>query len=534
MPGTVGMEAPCCLAAMTKKTHIVLLLLILAAGFLLRYAGFAWGQGYRDSAITDELDAYRAGLRFLAGEREALYIAQPNFPRLGTGHLPGPLLAMFWATPLRFGGGPEAVMLLLIALDTLVIYIVYVLAKRMLGAAAGLSAALFYATAPWPVYYSIGCWNPQFMAALGALLALALWDVVTRPRSRKIFWVCLLLAVMPQFHAFGLFLGPPIALLLWFRRREISTTWLALGLLGSLMLYTPYIVGEAGTHWDNTRRVLGGGNDSFSFGCLKGLSLLPVCLSNLFNSVFSYSFTEYRQFGRAEFGSFWVLGFFNLLSLGLAMVFLGNLLVEVARAMRGHWRHPHQAFERAPAVVFIALLVVLPLLIFLATGRNFSSRYMVLLLPLLSLLPAMWIMKLPSLPRVRNLAAACLVLTAVFNVILGLAFYRFQARQIAAGPYFIPSFRHMEEVRQDLLASAGPDRRIALDTSAFPVLQHNKQERGLNALAAYVELCERYRRPVNDPQAVQLFRAQAETNFVDAGQIVVYQGNGIALVTPHS
>jgi hypothetical protein len=519
---------------MTKKTHIVWLLLILAAGFLLRYAGFAWGQGYRDSAITDELDAYRAGLRLLAGERDALYIAQPNFPRMGSGHLPGPLLALFWAMPLRSGGGPEAVMLLLIALDTLVIYIVYVLAKRLLGVTAGLWAALFYATAPWPVYYSIGCWNPQFMAALGALLALALWDVLTRPQSRQIFWVCLLLAMMPQFHAFGLFLGPSIALLLWFRRREVNVRWLALGLVGCLALYTPYIVGESGTHWDNTRRVLGGGKDSFSFGCLKSLTLLPVCLSNLFNSVFSYSFKEYEEFGRAEFGSFWVLGFFNLLSLGLGVVFIGNLLLEFARAMRGHWRRPQQAFERAPAVVFISLQVLLPLLVFLLTGRNFSSRYMVLLLPLLSLLPAMWIMKLPSLTRARNLAITGLALTAVFNIMLGLAFYQSQARQIADGPYFIPSFRHMEQVRQELVASAGPDRRIALDTSAFPVSLQNKQGRGLHALAVYIDLCERYRRPVNDPRAVQLFMAQAETNFVDAGQIVVYQGNGIVLVTPRS
>jgi Dolichyl-phosphate-mannose-protein mannosyltransferase len=519
---------------MTKKTHILLLLLILAAGFLLRYTGFVWGQGYRDSAITDELDAYRAGLRLLAGEREALYIAQPNFPHKGTGHLPGPLLALFWATPLRFGGGPEAVMVLLIALDTLVIYIVYVLAKRMLDATAALWAALFYATAPWPLYYSIGCWNPQFLAPLGALLVLALWDVMTHSQSRKIFWVCLLQAMMPQFHAFGLFLGPSILLLLGFRRREINKTWLALGLLGCLALYTPYIFGEVGTHWDNTRRVLGGGENSFTFGCLKSLTLLPVCLSNLFNSALSYSFRVYEQFGRAEFGSFWVLLFFNLLSLGLGIVFVGNLLVEFARAVRGHWRRPQEAFERAPAIVFISLMVLLPLLVFLPTGRNFSSRYLVLQLPLLSLLPAMWITKLPSLPRVRYFGTACLVLTTVFNVVLCLAFYRFQARQIADGPYFIPSFRHMEQVRQELLASAVPDRRIELDTSAFPVSPQDKQGRGLHALADYVGLCERYRRPVNDSQAVQLFRAQAETNFVDAGQIVVHQGNGIALVTPRS
>ncbi len=525
------MEAPRCLDPMTKNTHIAWLLLILAAGFLLRYAGFVWGQGYRDSAITDELDAYRTGVQLLAGDREALYIAQPNFPRMGTGHLPGPLLALFWAMPLRFGGGPETVMLLLIALDTLVIYVVYVLARRILGATPALWAALFYATAPWPVYYSIGCWNPQFLAPLGALLALALWDVVARPASRKIFWVCLLLAMMPQFHAFGLFLGPSILLLLWFRRREINKTWLALGLLGCLALYTPYIVGETGTHWDNTRRMLGGGTEPFTFGCLKSLTLLPVCLSNLFNSVFSYSFKEYRDFGGSEFGSFWVLGLFNLLSLGLALVFVGNLLMEFARAMRGHWLRPQQAFDRSPAVVFITVMALLPLLVFLLTGRNFSSRYLILLLPLLSLLPAMAIMKWASLPRARTLAAACLVLSAVFNVILSLGFYRFQSRAIADGPYFIPSFRKMETVRHRL---TGPtDGPVQIDASGFARGLKDKQGRGMHALADYVSICNERLDPTGT-QPMRFFTAVAVTNLVDGAPGVVYQGNGIALVAPRS
>ncbi len=519
---------------MTKKTHITFLFLIIVGGFLLRYACLLWGQGYRESAITDELEAYRVARGFLAGEREAMYIAQPNFPQAHTGHLPGPLMTLFWAVLLRLGGGPETVMIMLLVLDTMVIGIVYALGKRMLGGAQALWAALFYATAPWPVYYSIGCWNPQYLAPLGALLALTLWNVMTRPASRQIFWVCLLWAMMPQFHAFGVFLTPSIVLLLGIRWREINRTWLVLGMLACMALYTPYIIGEAGNHWDNTRRILSGGKDAFTFGSFKSLTLLVVCLSNLFNSPLSYHFNDYREFGRAAFGSFWVLAGFNLLSLTLALLFIGNLLVELFRTMLGHWLRPREAFERAPAIVFLGIFILVPLLIFLVTGRNFSSRYLVVLMPLLSLLPAMWIARMQALARWRTLATTCLVATVGFNVVLSLLFFHEQARAIAEGPYFIPSFRRMEEVRQKLAAVAGTGKHIAVDDSAFTQSPTDKQARGVHSLAAYLRIWERYRPQAKAAKEVQWFRALSATNLVDARDRVVYQGNGIVLLGPRS
>ncbi|MGA2222304.1 MAG: hypothetical protein ABSH21_11135 [Verrucomicrobiia bacterium] len=519
---------------MTKRSEIVLLLVIIAAGLSLRLYGLYWGQGYCESATFDELDAYRVGLGLLHGEKQAMYIAQPNFPRAGTGHLPGPLMAIFWAIPLRLGGGPETVMLMLIALDTAVIYFLYLLANKMMGGAAALWAALFYATSPWPVYYGIGCWNPQFMAPLSGLLGLALWGVMSQPRSRQIFWVCLLLAMIPQFHAFGVFLVPSILLLLSFRFREINWKWAALGALASFLLCIPYIVGEMANHWDNTRRILANGREFFSLGCLKSLTLPVACLSNLFNSPLGYGLTDYREFGRAVFGSFVVLGLFNLLSLGLSVVFVGNLVVQFARAMRGKWLRPARAFVESRVSVFLALLLFLPLILFLPTGRNFQSRYVILLLPLLCLLPGLWITKAMAVSRWRKAGLACVALTVGFNVILDLSFYRYQGRLIAGGQYFIPSFRKMEQARQKLQADAGPGRRIEVDASAFPSMPRYKQGRGMHALAQYVEICEQAEARPDSQQPVPVYRAQADTNFVDASQIVVYQGNGIALVRPRS
>src|SRR5580693_5428347 len=177
---------------MPKRIKIILLIGIIALGFLLRWASFYWGEGYEHSRIGDELEAYRYALGLRAGEERATYIGQPNFRG---GKLAGPLWAWFWLAGLKIGGSPEAVCLLMLVLNTFVIYFVYRLAESILGSNYSLWAALFCATSPWAVFFSGGCWNPLIMAFFGGLLYWALWDVVTRPNSRSVFWVCVLLAL---------------------------------------------------------------------------------------------------------------------------------------------------------------------------------------------------------------------------------------------------------------------------------------------------------------------------------------------------
>jgi hypothetical protein len=41
---------------------MALLLAIIVIGFVLRWTGLEWGEGYRLSAISDEIEAYQVGL----------------------------------------------------------------------------------------------------------------------------------------------------------------------------------------------------------------------------------------------------------------------------------------------------------------------------------------------------------------------------------------------------------------------------------------------------------------------------------------
>lgn len=503
---------------MSRRTQNLSLLLIIVLGLSLRLVGFQWHQGYQFSAIGDEIEAYQTGLRLLAGDREALHLGQPNFK---AGKVPGPLWAMLWAAGIRWGSGPETVILMLIALNTVVIWLVFVLGKNLFDPAHGLWAALLMATAPLPVCYSLGCTNPGMMAVLGALLYLALWAVIRQPKSAHIFWVVVVLAMMPQFHMICVFLIPPVVLLLVLRRREIHWRWLLAGLAAAAILYAPYVWGETQTHWINTRRYFVN-QDKFSAGSLNALTTPVGSLANLIESNGGRRFTDYRSFGNAVFGSFYVLAAFNALSLLLSVLAIGSFIGAFFRSLRRHGWKLGDALASAPAVVFIGVMLLLPVLLFLPTGATFNGRYAIVAHPLLFLLPAMLLAQV----RYRGLILAGVAVTIAFNLYLCPAFFHYQNERIAHADYFIPSFRKMESVYQRIRADVRANDQPQLVAVGFPADRDAPLTHGADLLARYVNL----RGQFDHPGAPRRFRVEPRNSLIDKTGRIVYQGNGIAVV----
>jgi 4-amino-4-deoxy-L-arabinose transferase-like glycosyltransferase len=512
--------------AMSRRIRISLLIGIMCLGFLLRLGGLCWGEGYHLAAIGDELLAYRVALSLDAGEERAFYIGQPNF---NTGKLPGPLWALFWLVGLKFGSSPEAVGLMMIILHTCVIYLVYRLAENIFGPQYSLWAALFYATSPWAVHYSVMAWNPIPMAFFGALLYLALWNVVTHPNSRNVFWVCVLLAIMPQFHMMVMFIAPVVMLLLWWSPSRLNRRWLAAGVTVSLLLYVPYIIGEIGHGWENTRRILDG-RTSVSFSVLKILTLPITMLSNLMSSVTGRDFSEYRALGEACFGSFWVLGAFNALSLALSLMIVGSFLAQLTDSLRGNWRSPKQAFATAPREVFVGSLLILPLLLFVSSLVDFSSRYLIGLFPLLFQLPAVFMVRGLDGSRWRGLVRAAMLVTVAFNILFSVMYFNHQAAVIANADYFLPSFPKMESVRQRLKADAGANCRVRIDDASFVKTMARKYTEGVIDLAKYVDLREQYDPLASQARRVKTYQVHVTSRALNANERVVCATNGIAFV----
>ncbi|MGD0057919.1 MAG: hypothetical protein ABSD58_00735 [Verrucomicrobiia bacterium] len=514
---------------MTKRVEIALLLAIIVVGFVLRWTGLEWGEGYQPSAIGDEIEAYRVGLGLVHGERQAFYLGEPEDSGV---HVAGPLFALCWAGLLLAGGGPDAMTATIIVLSMFGIILVYLLAKRLFNGPVALWASLFCATSPWPVYNSVGCWSPPFMAVLGAALYLALWDVMTRPRSAQVFWVMLIPAAMLQFHMFGMFLLPGILVLLGLRFPEVNRRWLIAGLVAAVLLYVPYVVGETLNDWENTRKFLSVHN-SFSVASFKSLSLPVAAMSSYFASAVGGRFAEYGQFGDDMFGSFGVVLTFNALSIVLAVVFVAHFVRRLIAALRGNWWAPRRAWAAAPATVFAGVLLLTPLLLFALIGRNYASRYVIVEYPLLFLLPALFLTA-PIGPRWRKLIGAAVTLTVGFNLLLTPAFFRYQRNLIDHGDYFVASFRRMEQVHQQLVADAGPACRVRVDPAAFAGPRFASTNCGPWLLATYVDVVEHYDPQRQAAQQVQVYRAERLANLAEGRAAVVYAGHGIALVkAPH-
>jgi 4-amino-4-deoxy-L-arabinose transferase-like glycosyltransferase len=512
---------------MSKRGKSVALLLIIIGGFFLRLAGLYWGQAFHHASSGDEMDAYRVALEFETGQQHAEYIGQPTFKG---GHVPGPLWALFWLAGLKIGGSPASVCWLIILLGTATIYIVYRLAEKLLGPEYSLWAAVFCATSPWAVHYSVGAWNPLPMAFLGGLLYLALWDVVIGEKSKKIYWVCLLLAIMPQFHMVVIFLAPAILLVLVLNPSRINWRWLVAGLVVSAGFYFPYILGEMHNGWQNTHAILTG-HQGESSGVLKILILPITNLSNLITSITGDRLADYREFGNAYFGSIWILAAFNAVSLILAVAIIGSFLIAFIRILRNNWSPLRKSFAAAPADVFIGLLFFLPLLLFVASFSNFSSRYLIIEFPLLFLLPSLFVVRTLANSRWRKPIVAALVVTIVFNVWVTLASFHHRGRLIETGDLFLPSFRKMEIVRQCLKADAGPGNGVQIDEAPLLADKKHWTVAGAVTLADYINLRDKYDPADASAQGVKTYRVLQATDNIATNEHVAFADNGLIIVT---
>lgn len=505
----------------------ILLTLFMVLGFWLRLTGLIWGQAWFYFGQGDGIEAYSVAVDYGLGSPTAAYLGQPNFNHCSK--LPGPLWTLFCYAGLRLWGSIEGVVILVILFNTAATGLIYLLARRTLGSDAALWAALFGASCPWAVYYSVGVYNPEVMCFLGALLFLALWQTSQVNRSRSVFWVPLLLLVMPQFHMSGLMLIPAVLVIFIICPAQLSYRWLLGGVLAGLALYVPYVRGELASGWVNTRGMFGGG-DGYSWDGLKALSA-PLSFLVNWAPRWTRSAAEYHELGRACFGFFGVFLAINVISALVAVCLVTGAAAEIRKVMTGFLASPRAAYARAPGVLFLAILFVVPLLVALASGKPFHTRYCLVLLPVELSLAAAATMHWLASKRVRRPFLVGLLLTTCANVWLMPAMYHAQGRRIENGTMLIPTFRKLETIYSALSAHAGPNSSIlvkAVDaTASFSFPEYARQDTAL--IQRFVEVREKENHS-KLRRTTTSYRLCAEGQVTANDPAVAYAGNGIALI----
>lgn len=509
-----------------NRSHYLLLAGIIVIGFLLRLYSLYAGEGYREFAVGDELQAFTVAMNLLNGIGDAWYVGQPTF---SGGQTPGALWTLFWLFAYISGGySVDGAMFIMLLLNTAVIYLVYRLARHFTGRNYALLTALLYATGPWPVYYSTGVWNPVPMAFFGAILFLALWDVVQRNQSRSIFIVCLVAAMTPQFHMISVFYYPAILLILYLAPATLNRKWFAFGIIAGICVYLPYVIGEMNNNWENTRAIFGE-SLPMSFGVVKIISTPVGVISNQIGRWTDYGFSGYRDFGDAYFGSYIILLAINILSLLISLVIVAGFIRTLLQALRGCWLAPKTAFSQNPQITFLGILLVLPSLLFLLTGHNHGSRYSIIVFPLLFILPALFLENLKS-EKFINLFRYAIAIMVVINTYLIISFNYHQGNLIENGEAFIPSFRKMAAASLEIKKNSDPDVFIRLDPTDYIEGKPEYMLLGGQFLAEYMAITEQFINHENRPAQSVTYYIEPAADPKTANETIIYQSNGLTVV----
>ena len=511
--------------------HRVALLLIIALGIALRIYAWHAGEGYLYYAINDEMVAYRYALGFLAGEEHTYYLAQPAF---ASGQAPGPVWTLFWVALLKLGNGSVHYALLWMTLfNSLAIYLFYRFARHFLPANLTLFATLFFAVAPWTVYYSIGMWNPLPLVVIGCLLFLTLWNVLNQDQSRQIFWVCVFSAIFPQFHMIGVFYLPVILFLLYITPKTLNRTWFVLGICAALLIYLPYFIGEWQHGFANTKAMLSG-TDKPSFGVFKVITAPLTILTSIPAGWAGREFSATVEYATGWFGSIYILLVFCVLSLVYVATAYFSFVKKFFILIKNSWKTPRTAFTSQPQLYFLGTMIFFPLLLFILTRHDYATRYTLLIFPLLFVIPALFYNSIQSVKFRRIFGMTTLVILTL-NIYLLLSFYSHQADKIADDTYFAPSFKSLETLAQELYTKTDDNQRIRIALSDKIQKLPQGERKIAVAVTEYFELINEYKigdsRPPNYLYiTMYLYNEEPATN---VGKILL-QTNGMYFIDSSS
>ena len=509
----------------SENRHRLLLVIIISLGFALRLHGLLVGEGFREFSIKDEVTAYEFALAFLAGETHTWYLGQPAFL---DGLAPGPMWTLFWVLLYKLGAGaPDGAMFWMLTVNTFVIYLVYRFSRTLLGRDYALLTALLYATGAWPMFYSTILWNPVPMALLGVLLFIALWQSTQKERSRSIFLVCLISAIIPQFHMIGLFYYPAILLILYLSPVKLNVKWFVSGVIAGTFVYLPYLIGDMLNNWENTINMFGE-RLSGSFGVGKIITTPIGVLSNQVARWTGYDFESYREFGDNYFGSYILLVGVNLVSIIISLIFVASILRKAFSVMRGNWLSPGRIYAKYPAYLFVGIFLVIPPLLFLLTRHNYGSRYTIIIFPLLFLLPAFFLSELKNV-KIKNIFRFVLSCMIIFNCYLYLVFNLHISNRIELAEYYAPSFRKMEDTRQQVRKKVGAKGVIKIVNQDYITNTTEDMYTGGVALAHYINISEKYSpHDVMPEKEITLYLAHIDDSLPENATIV-YQTNGMVI-----
>lgn len=225
--------------------HQWLLIAVMLVAALYRARYFLQIEHNLDRAypIWQALQTLDRGYWPLVGQGTSILFANPA----GLGYMYIPLLGVSRSVLAPY--------VIVIALNTLGVFLTYRLGERLLGWRIGLISALLMAVNPWIIEYSRYSWPPALLPFFSPALAWLLWPIFTsrtNKSAKRLLIASILLALMTQTTLIAFFILLPLGLLVLIYRRFLPRSSLIIGMAAYLAIQVPYGIGLIQT-WDTVQ-----------------------------------------------------------------------------------------------------------------------------------------------------------------------------------------------------------------------------------------------------------------------------------------
>lgn len=324
----------------------------------------------------------------LIASGQALPLLGPHIG--GTGAYLGPFYFYFLSVPFLFARDPSVAAVLIAISNILAIVLAYFFIREYFAASIALMASALFAVFPLVILSSQVAWNSGLVPLFTIVFMRELYALVVKGHSSSVVWLLALLAILTQLHLATVAFAAVLLLACALFRPTVKTMHVLVGLAVALVLYSPYVVYELSSGFENTRALIRftafdqhlTGRRAFG-GVVESVLLLfwPVL----------HGFTEEQGSSPIFLGAFWILYAVEAFLFGLGILLcLYRLLVS--------WRRTgaeEVSDRRRLGLLFLWVLV--PILILANKKTAIWWYYLDLLYPAQFIFAAIALSSLPLL-----------------------------------------------------------------------------------------------------------------------------------------
>lgn len=305
---------------------------------------------------------------------------------------------------------PQYLSFVIALLNCLAVVGFYLGVRKFYGQFAGVAAAGFLAFSPWAILFSRKIWAPDLLMVL--LVPLFYFLHVIYQQKWAWFWVVLLLSLLAQLHASGLFLAFAsiivITIITVIRKIKFNFKFALLGFILSLIPLIPYLIYQFQTGCEDCQNFFNYQSEVKAFDINVFLRPFQLIGGSSFSLILG---DDYQSFlDQSPF-----IKVFNLLFLAeFILGILGILFLCSPRPSSKWW--------------LLATLGAVPLL-YLITQTPAHPHYSIILLPIMVLIYTLGLAFLRKVSKNLWIPTFVGMTVVAINIIFNFSFYQFIAQK---------------------------------------------------------------------------------------------------------